>query len=236
MIPIGDARRRFGFPWMTTLLLLIGLAFFLYEHSVPDASTEALQRYLFYPQALGYGLGLLLNALLCLYIQGVAWWEPIANLVYLWVLGRKVEDACGPWGFLALFLFCGVGGTVSALMLSPLAPGPFYGLSGVVAGLFGAYFVLFRGEPIRSWLPPIILVRVPAAVHLLYWLAVAFGIVFIQANWPALQGLQFRQIASPPGSNWPLAGAFFVGLLAGQLFARREFVYYRLLQAKAAGR
>ncbi len=239
MIPIGDARRRFGFPWMTTLLLILSLVFFLYEHLAPGVSQGYLQPSYGFDQAVAaynYGLGPVLRVLTCLFVQGTGWWEPIANLVFLWALGRKLEDACGSWGFLMLFLLNGAGGVISALLVAPLAQvqGPFYGLSGVVAGLFGAYFILYRGEPIRSWLPPIILVRVPAAVHLLYWAVVAFGIAFLQANWAALTNLQLSQIASPPGANWPMLGAFFLGLLAGQLLARREFLYYRLLQAKAA--
>jgi len=233
MVPIGDARRRFGFPWVTSALLIFLIALFILEHRLPLegwngwAQTFALSPAT-NPQHLP--VTVLRNALACLFIQGKGWLEPIVNLVYFWVLGRKVEDVCGPWRFLLLILFCGLGGVVSQVLVFPQAAGPFYGLAGVVAGLMGAYFVLYQMRPIRTWIFPLFFVPVSALLHLLYWA----GLEFVNLSLGALRSRQWAGIITLE-PNWPFLGALFVGLLAGHLFARREFLYYRKLKSGAAG-
>lgn len=225
MIPLGDARRRFGFPWMTCLLLAVGLIVFLYERRFPLDGLYGLR-----PAELGQRLGALQQAVGCLLVQGPGWLAPLVNLVYLWILGNKVEDACGPYGFFSLSLLCGLGGVVVAGFLAPYLPeeARLYGLAGVVAGLFGAYLTLYRGEGIRTLLPPIFLVRVPAFLHLLYWA----GWEFVHLDLVALRAGKIGQILYP---HWPFAGAFFLGLLAGPLFARSEFLWLRLKGRESPG-
>lgn len=218
VIPLGDARRRFGFPWMTCLLLAVGLIVFLYERRLPLDGLYGLR-----PAELGQRIWAVEQAVACLLVQGPGWLAPLVNLIYLWILGNRVEDACGPYGFFTLSLLCGLGGVVVAGFLAPYLPegARLYGLAGVVAGLFGAYLVLYRGEGIRTLIPPIFLVQVPAFLHLLYWA----GWEFVHLDLAAARALQIDRLLYP---HWPFAGAFFLGLLAGPLFARQEFLWLRL--------
>lgn len=222
MIPIGDGKRRFGFAWMTSLLLLLGILVFLYDHF----SGRWLIGYALVPKDIVYRPAIfrLGRALLCLIPQGSAWLEPIVNLVYFWVLGRKVEDACGPWGMLMIVLLSGVGGVASQLILRPFSGDPVYGWAGIVAGLMGAYMLLYHMEPIRTWIPPLILVPVSALLHLLYWA----GLSFVNVDRAAISARKWtRVIFLEP--NWPFVGAILIGLIAAHLFARRELLYYRTL-------
>ena len=230
MVPIGDARRRFGFPWVTSFLTMILVAGFLVEHSsgmtfvpfylVPDAAA-------FLPPWRRLGA-----ALLSPIPQGLDWVAPLANLVYFWVLGRKVEDACGPLGFLLIGLLGAVGGVAFAIIAGRLlwtyGEEPIYGLTGIVAALMGAYMVLYRMAPLRAWIPPLIIVPVPALIHLLYWA----GLEFLRLDITKLQARTLRGLFTPP-PHWPLAGSLLIGLLAGYLFARRELLFYRTLQKPA---
>jgi membrane associated rhomboid family serine protease len=233
MIPIGDTRRRFGFPWMTVMLLVVFLVFFLYERRVPlDQSGLSLK-----PWELPAGayLALLTKALTGLFVQGPFWFKAIVNLVYLWVLGNKVEDACGPWGLLSITLMSAVSGAAIRIIVDPVLYGPFgdkpiYGLVGAIAGLFGAYTVLYAFRPILAWLPPMVarLTPVPVVIHLLYWAALEF----VNVDFPNLTTLRLGAVSFH--MTWPMVGALLMGLAIGMLFARREYLYYKLLAAKAA--
>ncbi len=223
MIPIGDARRRFGFPWMTVFLLLLGGVVFLFERRLPLASSYALS-----PEGLDPAepVFILTRALMVLFLQGPGWLEPLANLAFLWALGHKVEDACGPGGLLMIYLLSGIGGVAIKVLADPYGEAV-YGLAGVVAGLFGAYFILYQMAPIRSWIPPLFLPRVPAFLLFIYWA----GLEFINIDFAAARAMKWQQIVSLE-PTWPFVGALFLGLLLGPLFARREYIYYQMIQAR----
>jgi membrane associated rhomboid family serine protease len=234
MIPIGDTRRRFGFPWMTTLLLAICLVLFLYERRVPlHLSGLSVKPW---ELVAGQHLLLLRLAITSMLVQGPGLLEPIVNLVYLWVLGSKVEDACGPWGLLSIALLSAVSGVAVRMIVDPIRFGPYeeqpiYGLVGVIAGLFGAYIVIYAFRPIPAWLPPIVarLTPVPVFLHLLYW----GGLEFVNIDFGLLRSGKVLQSVSFE-SMWPMVGVLIVGLLVGQLFVRREYLWLRLLQARKA--
>lgn len=239
MIPIGDGRRRFGFPWVTTLLVVVSVAILLAGRFVPGLADALIYNYGLYPTqaAPGQGLYTLGKVLTSLLVQGPAWmWlEPIATLLYLWVLGRKMEDACGPLGVLIVGLLGGLGGGAAQIALRAWVsfpqkyPEAAYGLAGVVAGLFGAYMVLYQMQPIRAFIPPLMTPNVPVFLHFLWWA----GWTFVNVNWDAVTGLRPLEVfwLEP---NWPALGALLIGLPSGYLFARREFLWLRLRDKKAA--
>jgi membrane associated rhomboid family serine protease len=228
MIPIGDAHRRFAFPWATTLLILTFLVLFVVEHRVSEEGWENLTAdHILTPRTIRRGLDVktLSNAVACLFFQGRGWLQPIANIVYLWILGRKIEDACGPGGVLVLCLFCGVGGILSTGLAFRVIPARsrddlIFGPAGIVAGLMGAYFTLYQMKPIRTWVPPLMLLPVPAFLHFVYW----FGLEFIRIH-PGNRNLT-RLISLDP--KWTLVGALFLGMAVGNLLIRQELLYYRI--------
>ncbi len=231
MIPIGDNRRRFGFPWMTLTLLIIGILLFLLEQRV-DLSGVRGNPLPWGIKAglldLGHPLSTVEWALIASFIQGPGLLAPLVNLVYLWAIGSKVEDACGPWGMLLISLLSGIGGVGLALAVQPKSQELVFGMGGVVAGLFGAYIVIYRLAPLRSWIFPLILTNVPIFLHLLYW----GGLEFVNLNLEALKAAKFTQAFSFE-PNWPFVLAIILGLAAGNLFVRREFIYYAGLKAKS---
>lgn len=229
MIPIGDTRRRFGFPWMTVTLLAICLVFFLYERRVPlELGGLSLKPW---ELIAGQHLYLLRVALTSMLVQGGGWLEPLVNLVYLWVLGSKVEDACGPWGLFSIVLLSAISGAAARMIVHPEGQEPIYGLAGVIAGLFGAYMVLYAFRPIRAWLPPLVarLTPVPVVLHLLYW----GGLEFVNVDFALLRSGQILQSVSFE-PTWPMAAALVTGLIVGHLFARREYLWLQVVQARKA--
>ena len=94
-------------------------------------------------------------------------WHLIGNMIYLWAFGRRVEDACGSWRFLAFYLISGmVAGIASEVFNTAHADFPSIGASGAIAGIMGAYLVLFPGSMVTSFWGIGIILRVPVVAIL----------------------------------------------------------------------
>ena len=98
------------------------------------------------------------------------------NVWSLWLFGNNVEDAYGRGGYLFLYLVSGMVATFGFVALNPDATAPLVGASGSIAGVMGAYFVLYPGARVQSFIPPIFFLtfRMPAALFLLIWLGAQF--------------------------------------------------------------
>jgi membrane associated rhomboid family serine protease len=95
------------------------------------------------------------------------------NMLFLWVFGRRVEDACGPWRYLAFYLLAGLSADLLSTLIRYKEDIPGIGASGAVAGLLGAYLILFPGGRIRTFLLLGVLPafpRIRAFWFLIYWL------------------------------------------------------------------
>jgi membrane associated rhomboid family serine protease len=102
------------------------------------------------------------------------WLHLITNLWSLWIFGDNVEDRLGPLRYLALYVGCGLVAGLLHLATNPHSGVPTIGASGAIAGVMGAYFVLFPRAQIVTLVPVIIyplFLRVPAVVYLGLWFA-----------------------------------------------------------------
>ncbi len=94
-------------------------------------------------------------------------WHLIGNMIYLWTFGRRVEDACGSWRYLAFYLIAGMIANVgSELFNTAHTDIPGIGASGAIAGVMGAYLVLFPGAMVTSFWGIGIILRVPVVAVL----------------------------------------------------------------------
>jgi membrane associated rhomboid family serine protease len=97
------------------------------------------------------------------------------NMLFLWVFGRRIEDACGPIRFLAFYLFCALTADLLSTIIRSNEDIPGIGASGAIAGLLGAYLILYPGGRIRAFflfgfVPAF--PRIRAIWFLAYWLIV----------------------------------------------------------------
>ncbi len=130
-----------------------------------------------------------------------------SNMFYLWIFGDNVEDRLGHARFLFLYLGCGVIAAVSQILLWPHASMPMVGASGAIAGVLGAYLLLFPSARIVTLIPLFWLwqtVEVPAFVFLGFWF-------FLQ--W--FQGVRtIGQVADVGGvAFWAHVGGFVSGMV-----------------------
>jgi membrane associated rhomboid family serine protease len=99
------------------------------------------------------------------------------NMLYLWVFGDNIEDNFGHLKFAIFYILCGVLASFSQIMLDPQSVIPTLGASGAIAGVLGAYLIMFPKNRVHSLLPLGIIwttVEVPAWVMLGIWIVLQF--------------------------------------------------------------
>src|SRR5262245_35639808 len=100
-----------------------------------------------------------------------SWSHVIGNMWYLWIFGDNVEDRVGHGRFILFYLLCGIVAALAQVAADPSSSLPTIGASGAIAGVMGAYFVLYPHSRVLTLLPWIFIqiVEVPAIVLLGFW-------------------------------------------------------------------
>jgi membrane associated rhomboid family serine protease len=141
MFPIGDdnsARR--SIPVITYILIVLNLLFFLVELSGGDAF---VMQWAFVPgRFMADPVGDLPTLFTSMFMHA-GWVHLGGNMLYLWIFGDNVEDRFGQIQFLFFYLLCGLAATFAQLMFSLGSNIPNLGASGAIAGVLGAYILLF---------------------------------------------------------------------------------------------
>jgi membrane associated rhomboid family serine protease len=140
-----------------------------------------------------------------------SWLHLLSNMLIMWILADNVEDAFGHWGFLVFYVACGVVAGLAHALMSPNSSDPLVGASGAIAGVMGAYLLLFPRARILMLLAFIIPIRVPAWAFLGLWIAT-----------------QFISLRAPQASDqavawWAHIGGFAMGLLLTVVFRKELF-------------
>ena len=144
------------------------------------------------------------------------------NMLYLWIFGDNVEDRMGHGRFVVFYLLCGVAAALAQTWMSPGSLVPMVGASGAIAGVMGAYFVLYPKSRIVTLLPLIIffqVIEVPALVFLGIWFLMQF-----------VSGLGSLAVTSTDGAAqmaggvafWAHVAGFAAGLVGVWFFRRPE--------------
>jgi membrane associated rhomboid family serine protease len=138
MFPISDVIPSRTTPVVTIGLIALNALAFLYELRLTDAELDQLAR----------GAGVVPVAfsapdvLTSLFLHG-GWLHFLGNMLYLWIFGDNVEDRFGHGRFLLFYLACGTAAAFAHVVIHPVSTVPMIGASGAIAGVMGAYFVLF---------------------------------------------------------------------------------------------
>jgi membrane associated rhomboid family serine protease len=143
--------------------------------------------------------------LTCIFLHG-GWMHFLGNMWFLFIFGDNVEDRMGHVGYLLFYLFCGVAASAAHLITNPSSPIPTIGASGAIAGVMGAYLLLYPRAMVLSVLPIFIILQVivlPAPVFLGIW----FVIQFFQGA-ASITSTQTSGVAW-----WAHIGGFAVGFL-----------------------
>ncbi|MFP3896405.1 MAG: rhomboid family intramembrane serine protease [Anaerolineales bacterium] len=218
MIPIGDMHPRRRFPVVNVVIITINVLVFLYQFSLPqEAAVELIMKGGMIPNEVSSGLGLseATSLLTSMFMHG-SWLHLLGNMLYLWIFGDNIEDVMGDGAFLLFYLVAGIAAAFAQIAVYPTSTVPTIGASGAVAGVLGAYLILFPHARVRTLIFVfrfIRLVELPAIIVLGLW--------FLLQIFNGLASL--GMMATMGGVAWfAHIGGFVTGLLVGWRLRKRN--------------
>jgi membrane associated rhomboid family serine protease len=217
MIPLRDNIPNVHKPVMVTTLVIINAAVFLCGRFL----TPQGQVYVFHifgvvplritdtawAMAHGYPQGWLVPFFTHMFLHS-SWMHIIGNMWTLWIFGDNIEDVMGPFRFLLFYLGCGFAALCAHLLFNFSSPIPVVGASGAIAGVMGAYLILYPYAKVVTLIPIFIFpwfVDLPAVLFLGVWFVLQF----------------FNGAATAGGGGvawWAHVGGFVAGIVLLKVF------------------
>jgi rhomboid family protein len=191
MIPLRDVIPSRTTPYITITIIVLNALAWLFEVSLPH---EVLNQFLtiygvvpgdFSPPTL----------VTSMFLHG-SWSHVIGNMWYLWIFGDNVEDRVGHGRFIVFYLLCGIAAALGQVAVDPNSLLPTIGASGAIAGVMGAYFVLYPHSRVLTLIPWWFLqiVELPAIALLGFWFLMQLfsaGAIAVTANTHGGGGVAF---------------------------------------------
>jgi membrane associated rhomboid family serine protease len=217
MIPLRDSTRSASIPVVAYAIIAVCTTVFVYTLGLTeDARAAFYTAYGAIPQVVLAGpwpraaMGLLTYN----FLHG-SWLHLLGNMLYLWIFADNVEDAMGHGRFIVFYLVSGALAALVHIWTQTGSDVPLVGASGAIAGVLGAYLLLYPGARILSlvflgWF--VRLVELPAVFVLSLWfiLQVAEGVLALAA--PGVVTVAF----------WAHVGGFVAGFLLVRPFVARS--------------
>jgi len=211
MFPVGDDNtQRRTTPVVTFVLIGLNVLVFLAELSGGD---QFITNWAFVPSRFSEDPGANVVTLFSAMFMHGGWLHLFGNMLFLWIFGDNVEDRFGHGKFLIFYLLAGLAATFSQYWVSPESGIPNVGASGAIAGVLGAYILLFPQSRVNVLLGRQI-VAMPAFAVLGMWIVLQLvsGVGTIAATDESAGGIAYMAHI----------GGFVSGLLMTFLFRGRE--------------
>jgi membrane associated rhomboid family serine protease len=219
MIPLYDTLHSRRFPIVNWLLIALNVLVFLYEISLGPSALDKLTRTwgLVPAQLMAHPASVWVTIFTAMFLHG-GWFHILSNMWVLFIFGDNIEDRLGGGRYLIFYLLSGVAAGLLESFVLRGSNVPMIGASGAIAGVLGAYLILYPGARIASLVPILFIftiIEIPATLFLLFWF-----ISQLFSGWLTLQGSNGSGIAW-----WAHVGGFLFGMLAVNLFSIRRRYY-----------
>jgi len=244
MIPIGDSLRTRTTPYVNLAIIAVNLLVFFYELSLHQTAgffggLSELDRFFFewgtIPACVSDLMGLnpevlpqtlhaicersnntLASPLTAMFMHA-GWLHLLGNMLFLWIFGDNVEEGMGHLRYLIFYLLCGLGASMVHVLVNADDLIPSLGASGAIAGVMGAYLVLYPRATVAVLFPLFLIfwaARVPAVLLI--------GVWFLMQVFSGAASIGGDVVGGGGGVAWfAHIGGFVVGLLLVHLFRRR---------------
>ena len=227
MIPLRDDVPTRTFPIVTVILIAVNVAIYLYQIFLSEPMhTAMVYKWAYIPVeytsrtqvvpdlAVPYGVTVITS----MFLHG-GFMHVAGNMLYLWIFGNNIEDYLGKVKFIIFYVISGLAAVVTYTIFDPHSEIPLIGASGAIAGVMGAYMVLYPNARVQTLIFLgffIQSVRVPAMILLVFWF-----ILQIISGLPGLVG------PSQGGVAWfAHVGGFAFGWLYFKLSKKRPSINY----------
>jgi membrane associated rhomboid family serine protease len=223
MIPLRDTIPSATWPVVTVSLIALNILAFLYELSLGRELDLFIMQYGAVPirfiltgqmHEVSWA-SRFVPVFTSMFLHG-GWIHVLGNMLYLWIFGDNVEDRLGHARFVIFYFLCGLAATLAQIYLNPSSRIPMVGASGAVAGVLGAYMVLFPHARVLALVPIAFCLQVleiPAFVFLLFW----FFMQFLSGA----ASITTAQYMTGGVAWWAHVGGFVSGMALGFLFSKR---------------
>jgi membrane associated rhomboid family serine protease len=216
MIPLRDVIPSGTTPYVTVTLIVVNVLAFAYQFLLGDEVQNFVYAFGLVPARFTWA-----TVFTSMFLHG-GLMHAGGNMLYLWIFGDNVEDRMGHGRFLVFYLLCGIAASLAQTWSSPESAVPMVGASGAIAGVMGAYFVLYPKSRIVTLVPIFIffqVIEVPAILFLGIWFLMQF-----------VSGLgSVAQTASSGGAHmaggiafWAHVAGFVAGFVGVWIFKRPE--------------
>jgi membrane associated rhomboid family serine protease len=213
LIPLRDIIPSRTTPVVTISLIAVNVLVFLYELSLGRDVDAFTLYYGLVPAAFSW-----VAVFTSMFLHG-GFLHVAGNMLYLWIFGDNVEDRMGHGRFLVFYLLCGVAAALAQTITVPDSVVPMVGASGAIAGVMGAYFVLYPRSRIVTLIPIFFffqVVEVPAILFLGIWFVMQFlsgiGSIVSSVSGGSMGGIAF----------WAHVAGFVAGISGVVVFRRPE--------------
>jgi len=230
MIPLRDDQPTFSTPFINYFLIVLNVLVFLWELSIGTQS-HALNSFMMQfgvvphqtvavltGQSNGSPATAILPLFTSMFLHG-SFLHVGGNMLFLWIFGDNVEDYLGHFPYLLFYLASGLAADFTHILLNANSRVPSVGASGAIAGVMGAYFILYPRARVLTWFPPIFFFHVPAWLMLGYW----FFYNFLSGT--ATSVAQTTQTNAGGVAFWAHVGGFVAGVLMIKAFRERPHRY-----------
>lgn len=216
MIPLRDTQRSRNRPVVNLMLIAVNIVVFLVTLSQGAFQDVFIWNWGFVParytvpQVMGDAdfFQKIFSPLTFMFLHG-GWTHLIGNMWSLWIFGDNVEDRLGPVRYLGFYLLAGLGSGLVHFLTGPASTVPVVGASGAIAGVMGAYFLLYPAARILTLFPIVVIplfFEIPAFVFLGLW----FLMQFLNAVGDGGAGIAW----------WAHVGGFVIGALLLRFMVR----------------
>lgn len=218
MIPLYDTLRPRRFPLVNWMLIIANALVFIYETRLSPGELQGwIETWGVIPvRLLGNPSAMWVTLLSAMFLHG-GWFHLISNMWVLFIFGDNVEDRMGALNYLVFYLLSGVAAGLLESFILPTSRFPMIGASGAIAGVLGAYLILFPRARVASLAPILFiftLIELPAVIFLAFWF-----VSQLFSGFTSLEGATGGGVAW-----WAHIGGFVFGMLAVNLFAQRRVV------------
>ncbi len=235
MIPIRDDVPSRTYPIVNVALIALNVLAFLFEVTLEPGQLELLMHdYAVVPARyfassssgllpLGVDqstVGLVVPIFTAMFLHG-GWLHVGGNMLYLWIFGDNVEDRMGHAKYVIFYLLCGVLATLAHIFTNAGSRVPSLGASGAIAGVLGAYLVLYPRARVITLVPIFIFlqfIRLPAILLLGFW--------FVQQFFYGVASIGVHSAQTGGVAWWAHVGGFVSGMLLVNVFKKGDNQQY----------
>ena len=225
MFPLNDDAPRSTTPFINYLLIALNIFVFIFELSLdPRGEAMFVTQFAFFPSHVNQWLSghLPADAAIVPFFSSMfmhaSWAHLILNMWALAIFGDNIEDRLGHFRYLLFYLVCGLGADLTHYVFNITSRVPSVGASGAIAGVMGAYFLLFPTARVLTWVFFIFFIRLPAWLVLGYW----FVLQFLAG---AAATIAYDHASTGGVAVWAHVGGFVTGILLVKTFSVRQKYY-----------